>query len=483
VRCPTRCPHVGGEPECPLAREHGQHPVTADAAKRALLGGGGRRHVRRARHTDGDDLASRVDCDVGELLAITAAEAPSEDELREVLRDLQDEAIATAAPPWRRRRRLWKYRGVAGNDGRPSVHRNGKRGEVAVEIRRPAARPVRLDARDERRQVAVVRPVVGEIAHREVCRLGVAGHPGQTSGIDIDVPDEVVRRAAEIGGVDERAATGRQLEHEAVMKAGLRRLCNARRCRKGAGVGKTGDVRGAARIDGDRVARLVTVAPHIGGVDQGRAVNRDFGDEHIAVRLVAGERSRGGREVRGVRGAGDIGVAGQIDRDAIWLVPAAATQEGREDQHRVDHERPGAVEPARRERDGGAVEAVAGGDVLPGAVDLLICDRRREDDVAIPHSQDQLASRRHAGIAGAFNRETRGAGIRAGSDHHVVLQLLAVAVEHDVDAVPDVGIPYAAERRDAAAPPIRVVANEIVDLRGSGVFACGRGCVPAFHPQ
>src|SRR5262249_31591462 len=107
----------------------------------------------------------------------------------------------------------------------------------------------------------------------EVGGEGVPGDVGGASAIHGDGTAFIEAAAAQVGGIDEGGAIGRELRHKGVKEAAECRLQGMDRGEV-AGVGEPGDVGGASAIHGDGIAPLVPAATQVGGIDEGGAIGR-----------------------------------------------------------------------------------------------------------------------------------------------------------------------------------------------------------------
>src|SRR5262249_3782129 len=138
--------------------------------------------------------------------------------------------------------------------------------------------------------------------------------------------------AAEVAGVGEAAAGGRQLGHEDVAGAAVARLVGGRRGEV-ARLGVAGHVGGAGGVHGDGLAGVVAAAPEVGREDEGIPGGGELGHEGVGAGGQGGLVGPGrGREVGRGGAAGDVGTAGGVHGHGVGLVPAAAAEVGREEQ-------------------------------------------------------------------------------------------------------------------------------------------------------
>src|SRR5204863_190479 len=142
--------------------------------------------------------------------------------------------------------------------------------------------------------------------------------------IDRDPVAGVVAAAAEEAGVDERVPGRVHLRDEGVDAAGVVGLAERTRRVREAGGGRAraaGEVGVAGRIDRDPLADVQAGAAEEAGVDERVPGRVHLRDERVGAAGVVGlaERTRRVREAGAgrTRPAGDVGVAGRIDRDPV----------------------------------------------------------------------------------------------------------------------------------------------------------------------
>ena len=264
-----------------------------------------------SRPSGHERVAAAVDGDAGGRVSSRAADVGAEDGVSAGGIELHEKAVAlpVAAPRLR-----------SGSHGHVSGERASGHVRVAVPVDGDACRigrAVRAEERrvNERRAGAVElhekTVVVREPNHtlktaarrREVVRLGVSGHIRLAAGVNRDTERFVVAGAAQVRHVVERCPRGVDLRDERVRwrVAGAA----AEGCLVGAGAGRkvgrsrrAGDVRSAGRVHGDCTPGVVSAAPDVRRVHEGR---------------VDDERQRG--IVRAEREA-DVGAAqGEADVD------------------------------------------------------------------------------------------------------------------------------------------------------------------------
>ena len=139
-------------------------------------------------------------------------------------------------------------------------------------------------------------------------------------------------------------------------------------------MGPAGDVGVAQAVGGDREALVGAAAAQVGGVDQ-LPIRVKAGNDGVlgAAALVAGGAQG---EVGGLGPAGQVAVAGAVDRDAEPLVGLGTAQVGGVVQGGVDDQWTAAVIGVDREADDGfpglVVQDEAAADRLPAAVAVLV---------------------------------------------------------------------------------------------------------------
>ena len=148
-------------------------------------------------------------------------------------------------------------------------------------------------------------------------------------------------------------------------------------------------------------------------------------------------------------------------------------------EHGIDDQRPGMIVAAKAEADlvpgYGEPPFDAGLPVSVHLVQLRLLERGR----AVGSIQDRIALRVDAG-ARAIDPPGDAAGVGAGGDDKVVLQLALIAVEDQIHAGVDLGILDLAIRRNARAPVLRIVTDEVTHyagLRGQP-YRAGLGICP-----
>ncbi len=177
-------------------------------------------------------------------------------------------------------------------------------------------------------------------------------------------------------------------------------------------------------------------------------------------RIVGGEVQRGGV-------AGDVGVAGRVNRDPLPGVPfraAAAEVGGVGERHRrVEHQRPVVVIGAEPDRYPPAREHVAAGDrPAPAAGQLVRTRRELAHRAPSARGEDQVASLVEPQAALAPVAEPDLARIGARRDVKHVLELVSRAGEGRVDPGPHPPVGGTGEGRDVGLPAVAVVADQVV---------------------
>ena len=147
------------------------------------------------------------------------------------------------------------------------------------------------------------------------------------------------------------------------------------------------------------------------------------------------------------------------------LINPAAAQVGRIGQHRVDDERLVVVVAAQLEAD-----AVAGHGKRAIDCDSLVAVHLIEHGLlesggAVGRAENQIAVRVDGGL-GAVDLPAYAAGIGAGGDDKVVLQLPLIAVEDQIHAGIDLRKVDPTEGLDGGVPFRRVVADKVTDYAG-----------------
>ncbi len=281
--------------------ERGVVDAGAGRGKRGAVGIAG--HVGAARAVDGDAV-QRVEAGATEVGAVGEPGAAR--------RDLGDEAVL-AVP------HLVEGGGGLGEAGRvrqrPAGHVGGA---SAVDRDRHAAlaaraadvaavdepRAGRVQLQHERVVRSTVEGDVGTREHREaggLARCGLTRHVGEPRRGHRDAAGGVVRRAADERGVDEPRAVGADLGHERVAAAVV---ADVERARDGGEVGRrrvADDVRGARRVDRDRVAPVAIAAA--GAADEA-AVGEHHGVDHEPLRRVVRAQLEAELEPIGARRVG-----------------------------------------------------------------------------------------------------------------------------------------------------------------------------------
>jgi hypothetical protein len=154
-------------------------------------------------------------------------------------------------------------------------------------------------------------------------------------------------------------------------------------------------------------------------------------------------------------------------------------------EHGIDNQRPGMVVAAKPE-----AYLVPGHGERPFDAGLLVSihlvqHRFFEDGWAVGRTQSQIALRVDAG-AGALDPPGDAAGVGAGGDDKVVLRLALVTIKDEIHAKVDLGIVDLAISRDAGAPVLRVVADEVAHHAGlpGPSYCVGLGiCPDQVHAQ
>ena len=225
------------------------------------------------------------------------------------------------------------------------------------------------------------------------------------------------------------------------------------------------DVRVAGRIDRDGVRNVLARTAEVGRVEDG-AGGRELRHEGILASTQCSGCARGRRKVHGGGRAGHVRVPGRIDGDAedgspepVGLVIATAEIRGiRED--RVDHD--GARDVVRAEPNTHAplaIEDVVAHDGAPGAVDLLVDDGSRLAQLAGPGVEDQIAAGVDLHPLRAVERQRDLAGIGAGREHEIVLELAWAPVVHEIDAGIHVDVSHPAVGRSTDGRAARSAAR------------------------
>src|SRR5262249_31706825 len=147
--------------------------------------------------------------------------------------------------------------------------------------------------------------------------------------------------AAQVSGVDEGVAGGRQLGDEGVVAAvggGVEGAGRGREVDRGR-LAHHVDVAGA--VQAHLLGVLGVAAAQVGGEGQGRAGEVELGDEAVSVAVGGGVEGAGrGRKIRRGRLAHDVDAADGVYRDAVGAVVAAAAQVGGEGQRRAVGQQP-----------------------------------------------------------------------------------------------------------------------------------------------
>ena len=220
------------------------------------------------------------------------------------------------------------------------------------------------------------------------------------------------------------------------------------------------------------------------GVDAGATEVRRVDDDAAGVDLddervgqgAAAPLKRGGRdrEVRGRGGAGHVGVADRIDRDAEALVDRGAAEVRGVPQNGVDDEGPRRVPRRDPEAHAPAVEHVAAVDGTPLTVLLLVNRRPAQPHLAGRRRDQEIALLVEPQAVGTVEGQRHHARVRAGSHDEVVLELTLAAIEDEADPGVDVAVADAGEGRHVAAPAARL-ADEVMRVPGQAVEAGDRG--------
>src|SRR5262249_51557169 len=149
---------------------------------------------------------------------------------------------------------------------------------------------------------------------------------GVAAAVHADAPARLAAAvAAQVRRIRQRVARRRELADKRVLRAAQRAVIGAdrREVRRGR---RAGDEGIAGGVDGDGRAVLGVGLAQVGRVSQGRGRGVDFTDERVLAaaggRLVGALRG----EVGGGGGADDVGIAADIDGDALAGVAAAAAQ-------------------------------------------------------------------------------------------------------------------------------------------------------------
>jgi hypothetical protein len=293
---------------------------------------------QRARPADDVGVAGAVDRDRAGGIVELAVEVRRVDEAGPARRDLRDERVGApgdAVPPAGvlldhagrgrevRRVRLARHVGVAGPvDGNGVDHRTPR----ATEVRRVAQpRAVGVELRDEpgKADDAAAPRQLDRIDEREVARRRRARDVRVAGRVDRDARGHVVALAAEEGRVDERAPIDGQLGDEAVAREGVDvgargppvRLLRRREVRRDGGAGHVRVALGIHRDTG--AVRRVEEAP---------AEARRVDEVPVRIELRDQHAGRRGAEAPAVHLAGDVGVAGDVDRDGVRVVLAGAPE-------------------------------------------------------------------------------------------------------------------------------------------------------------
>ena len=179
-------------------------------------------------------------------------------------------------------------------------------------------------------------------------------------------------------------------------------------------------------------ARFVDAgAADVGRVEDGRSARVELGHEQIDAAGRAGRAGEAGRR----RGAGDVDVAGGVDRDRRGFVEAGAAEQPRVAQDRIDDQRLAPIEAAEGEADGAVgVQHVAAGDGDARLAFQLVGERgrTRTGAAAAPSSRSPSALMATRPAPESCSRTC--AGSAPGLDEDVVLDLAVGAVVGDVDA-------------------------------------------------
>ena len=233
---------------------------------------------------------------------------------------------------------------------------------------------------------------------REVPRKRGAGHVRRTGGIDTDGRGRILIQSADVGGVDERIASRRQLGHECVAEAGPERLSGVH----GRKVGRV------------RLAHHHDVASGIDGHGVGPLLVRSA-------------------EIRRV-------VQDRIDHERQALVVLA------------DVEPDVSVRP----------HDVAPLDRSTRTARLLIDDRRAVRERARVRGEHEIPSAVDRGARRSIDLKGDARRRGAWSDDEVVFQLLLIAVVDEVHARIDVVVRDFRVRMDTGSPAARVPADEMI---------------------
>ncbi len=294
--------------------------------------------------------------------------------------------------------------------------------------------------------------------------MGGAGRDGDPRG-------GLHQSATEVRRIRESAACGGELRHEAVGagRGGRRQRTGGRR-----EVGRqrvAGDI-GLTGLHGDRAATIDRRATEIRGVHECAAARIELGHVGIGRAAVGGLLGPGRREVRRRRRAGDVGVAGSVDRDARDRVGARAAEQRPIGDDGVDHEGPSAVVVADAQADAVvAQQPEVDRDRTAVTVDDLV--RHRTVLTQLAAGRRDVQALRGVDLQRARPVECKRdlPGVGAGPDDEVVLQGLAARVVLDVDAAVRLAVRHAVVAGNARDRP---VAAKVV--RHAGQARAGHGC-------
>ena len=156
-------------------------------------------------------------------------------------------------------------------------------------------------------------------------------------------------------------------------------------------------------------------------------------------------------------------MAGRVNGDAERVVVVGAAEVGGIDERRVDDEGIARFVGADLESVGGQaqkLEPPGDGDAL--AVDVLIDGRRALFELAEGRPDHKGAVLGDAESLDPPVRHPDFGGIASGPDDELLLKMAAVAVEPEVDPVPDVPIDDLAPAADPGPPAGRIVAEVVV---------------------